>query len=329
MRWSVLCGIAGLAGLASVASAQARPADRMNPMIALMEKKLPVLGIQNPPYSAGRGGGGRRGAGAADAAAVTTPPPPPPPFDMAAAAKATVDYKLGDFVLNTFSNGTIEAYREFMKAIVAAGGSAKTHPFIAKIPRMAPGRTEATQQQIIVQANEGQVSFEMQQVETTEEIDQVVAALRFKSKGGVRPDTGIERAAAYWAMTPAQYLQKADVWPLNPNGELMIGIIIESREGVANAKKLAAHPGVAVVTMGAGTWGGVAGRGSAEFSAGTAAVLAACKEARKSCGYPANNPTEVETLMKAGWDFLIMQRRDSLAFAAVIKGRELSGRPIK
>jgi 4-hydroxy-2-oxoheptanedioate aldolase len=162
--------------------------------------------------------------------------------------------------------------------------------------------------------------------------------MRFVSKGGTRPESGFERAAAYWAMTPAQYLEKADVWPLNPQGELLLGVIIESRPGIANARAIAAMPGVGVVIAGAGTLGGVFSstdssgrrvRDKAAFDAGVAAILAACKEFRKSCGYPANNPAEVEKLMKDGWDFLIMQRRDQNAFDAVITGRKLSGRPDK
>ena len=40
--------------------------------------------------------------------------------------------QLGDYVLNSFSPNTVEQYREYMKAIVAAGGSARTHPFVAR-----------------------------------------------------------------------------------------------------------------------------------------------------------------------------------------------------
>ena len=69
-------------------------------------------------------------------------------------------------------------------------------------------------------------------------------------------------------------------------------------------------------------------RDQAGFDAGVAAILAACKEFKKSCGYPANNPAEVEKLMKDGWDFLIMQRRDQAAFDAVLTGRRLSGLPV-
>jgi 4-hydroxy-2-oxoheptanedioate aldolase len=329
----------------------------MNPMIPLIEQGLTILGLNNPPYAAGGGGGrggagggggrgGGRGAGAPGAPAaagattgtapVAAPPPPPPP-DINAAAREIVNYKLGDYVLNTYNPNTATQYRELMRAIVAAGGSAATHPFVAKIPIMHDN-VQSTQQRLIDQLNDGQVVIEMQEVETVEEIDQAVAASRFTSKGGIRPESGFENAAAYWKMTPQQYLQKADVWPLNPNGELLISIIIESREGVANARALAAHPAVAVVTVGAGTLGGVfsspnpAGTGprvrdTEGFNRAVADVLAACKEFKKSCGYPANNPQEVETLMKAGWDFLIMQRRDQNAFDAVIRGRQLSGRP--
>jgi 4-hydroxy-2-oxoheptanedioate aldolase len=346
MRWSVVLGAVGLGMLACAlhGEGQSRPAttDRMNRMIPLIEAGLPVLGVNNPAYTAGGGGGGRGGGrgGAAGAAAnggapAAAPTPPPQP-DLAVVARETVGYMLGDYVLNSYSPNSADRYREYMRAIVAAGGSAKTHPFVAKIPQMQ-GNATSSQQRLIDQLNDGQVGVEMQYVETIEEIDQAVAAMRFVSKGGIRPESGFERAAAYWGMTPAQYLQKADVWPINPNGELLLGIIIESRAGLANVRALAAHPAVAIVTLGAGTMGGVfstqdaAGqrvRDTAGFNAAAAAVLAACKEAKKACGYPANNPAEVETLMKAGWDFMIMQRRDQNAFDAVLTGRRLGGRPL-
>ena len=348
MRWSVVLGAVGFAVIASAGPVQAQGAggraktattDRMNRMIPLIEQGLPILGLNNPPYAAGRGGGGGRGRGGAPGAPPPVAPPvatePPPPPDINAAARETVGYTLGDYVLNTYSPATAEQYRAFMKAIVAAGGSARTHPLVAKIPIMHDN-VASTTQRLIDQLNDGQVAVEMQEVETIQEIDQAIAGMRFTSKGGSRPESGFEAAAAYWGMTTAQYLQKADVWPLNKNGELLISIIIESRAGVANARALAAHPGVAVVTLGAGTLGGVFTSTNAEgqrvrdqagFDAAVASVLAACKEYKKSCGYPASNPAEVEKLMKDGWDFLIMQRRDQAAFDAVLTGRRLSGRP--
>ena len=330
MRWSVVLGVVGLALLACAEPEQVQVTDRLNQMIPLIEQGLPVLGIAHPPYAARRRRGGR---GQAVGEAPDTPPPEP---DISEAARELVAYQLGDYELNTYSPNSVDRYREFIRAIVAAGGSARTHPFVAKIPIMHTDPTGTTQR-LIDQLNDGQVVVEMQEVETVEEVNQAIAAMRFTSQGGVRPEEGFERAAAYWGMTEAEYLEKADVWPINPNGELLISVIIESHEGVANAREISAMPGVAVVTVGSGTLGGLFTSTNAEgervrdqegFDAAVATVLAACKEFNKSCGYPANNPAQVEALMADGWDFLIMQRRNQDSFDAVVTGRRLSGRPI-
>jgi hypothetical protein len=55
-------------------------------------------------------------------------------------------------------------------------------------------------------------------------------------------------------------------------------------------------------------------------------ILAACKAAKKPCGFPVNNPAEMEQRMKEGWSVFIMQRRDADGLAAIETGRRLSGR---
>lgn len=322
MRWSVVIGALGLATMACAGPTEETP-DRLNQMIPLIEQGLPVLGVSHPPYAAFR----RRGQEEAD---VEQP-------DLAEVAREVVAYQEGDYELNNYSPATADRYRGFMEAIVAAGGSARTHPFMAKIPIMHTDPATTTQR-LIDQLNDGQVAVAMQQVETVEEVEQAIAAMRFPSQGGVRPESGFERAAAYWGMTPEEYLERADVWPLNPAGELLVNVIIESREGVANVRAIAAMPGVAIVTVGSGTLGGVFTSMDADgervrdqegFDEAVATVLAACKEFGKSCGYPANNPAQVEELMAEGWDFLIMQRRNQDAFDAVQTARRLSGRTVE
>jgi len=296
-----------------VGAAQTAP-EHLNPMISLLDQGLPVMGVIHPSYLPGRG--------------ETEPP------DLAAAAQEMVAYQDDDFVLNNYSPRTAEQYRTFMEAIVAAGGSAATHPFLAKIPIVHDDPEGATQR-MIDQLNDGQVAVAMQEVETVEEVEQTVQSMRFTSNGGVRPESGIERAAAYWGLSESEYVEKADIWPLNPEGELLLTVIIESRDGAANAGAIAAMDAVSVVIVGAGTLGGVftsrneAGervRDQAGFDAAVAQILEACKEHGKSCGYPANNPADVESLMADGWDFFIMQRRDQDAFDAIATGRRLSGR---
>jgi 4-hydroxy-2-oxoheptanedioate aldolase len=319
-----------LALLASPAAvhAQAQSPDRINPMIALHEKGLPVFGVAHVPFVAG--GRGRGAGGGVDGQSAPAQP------DLAAVARETVAYRLGDYELNTWSSPNAARYADYMKAILAAGGSARNHPFVAKIP-IVKDDPEGARLRIYEQLNAGQMGLSMQRVESPEEVRQVVSAMRFKSKGGTRPEEGIELAAAYWGLTPAQYLEKADVWPINPNGELLIRVIIESKEGLQNLRAIAAEPGVGGLTVGIGTLGGVftstnaAGervRDQAAIDKAVADILAACREFSVPCGHPANNPAEMERLMKMGFNTLVMQSRNQAAFDAVVTGRRLSGRPI-
>ena len=69
-------------------------------------------------------------------------------------------------------------------------------------------------------------------------------------------------------------------------------------------------------------------RDQAGFDAAVADIIAACRELDVPCGYPANNPTDVEKLMGEGHSVFIMQRRNQDGFDAVETGRKLSGRPL-
>lgn len=59
-------------------------------------------------------------------------------------------------------------------------------------------------------------------------------------------------AANIWGIPQSEYLQKADPWPLNPEGEVLIGLKIETIIGVQNAESLARVPGVGFVEWGPG-----------------------------------------------------------------------------
>jgi 4-hydroxy-2-oxoheptanedioate aldolase len=59
-------------------------------------------------------------------------------------------------------------------------------------------------------------------------------------------------AAPIWGLTTEEYLLRCDPWPLNPNGELMLGVKLESPEGVANCEEILAVPGLAFAEMGPG-----------------------------------------------------------------------------
>ncbi|MDH3662307.1 MAG: aldolase/citrate lyase family protein [Alphaproteobacteria bacterium] len=72
---------------------------------------------------------------------------------------------------------------------------------------------------------------------------------------GRRGSGGQERAAAVWGLSTADYLDRADVWPLNPAGELMLGLKIEDRRALDQAEACIAVPGIALAEWGPGDMG--------------------------------------------------------------------------
>jgi 4-hydroxy-2-oxoheptanedioate aldolase len=62
-------------------------------------------------------------------------------------------------------------------------------------------------------------------------------------------------AAPIWGVSQAEYMELADPWPLNPKGELLLGVKLESPEGVANCEAILAMPGLAYAEMGPGDLG--------------------------------------------------------------------------
>lgn len=59
-------------------------------------------------------------------------------------------------------------------------------------------------------------------------------------------------AAPVWGLTPDDYLQRCDPWPLNPQGELLLGVKLESPEGVAHCEAILDVSGLGFAEMGPG-----------------------------------------------------------------------------
>jgi 4-hydroxy-2-oxoheptanedioate aldolase len=93
-------------------------------------------------------------------------------------------------------------------------------------------------------------------------------------------------AASIWGIDPQEYLKKADVWPLNPEGELMLGVKIEDRHALENCEQTLAIPGIAFAEHGPRdmglSYGYLEGRADPpippEVIAAGNRVLSACKK---------------------------------------------------
>lgn len=69
---------------------------------------------------------------------------------------------------------------------------------------------------------------------------------------GRRGNGGQSNAASIWGISVEEYFERADVWPLNPQGELMLGLKIENRRALTNAEANASVPGIAFAEWGPG-----------------------------------------------------------------------------
>jgi len=103
---------------------------------------------------------------------------------------------------------------------------------------------------------------------------------------GRRGSGGQKHAAAVWGLDVGEYLQRADPWPLNPRGELLLGLKIENVRALANVEASTAVPGIAFAEWGPGDMGMSMGYPDrhdepypADMLAARGRVLAACQAA--------------------------------------------------
>jgi 4-hydroxy-2-oxoheptanedioate aldolase len=72
---------------------------------------------------------------------------------------------------------------------------------------------------------------------------------------GLRGSGSQSFAAQIWGVPANEYLRKADPWPLNKEGELLLGVKIEDSYALANAEKTTKVPGIAFAEWGPGDMG--------------------------------------------------------------------------
>ena len=69
---------------------------------------------------------------------------------------------------------------------------------------------------------------------------------------GLRGSGGQGFAARIWGVSGGEYQRLADPWPLNPDGEILIGLKIEDRHALENAEPSVSVPGVGFAEWGPG-----------------------------------------------------------------------------
>ena len=156
-------------------------------------------------------------------------------------------------------------------------------------------------------------------VDTGEEAVRFVRAMRYPPmRGAAQPEPrgergwGPGRAARLWGVADTtEYHARADVWPLNPDGELFAVAMIESQEAVDNIRDILAAPISAIIVV-PGDMSIDLGLGPApgpenhpEVDEAYRTVLAACQaQDRVICGC-GDAASRLQQRIDEGWQFIL------------------------
>lgn len=144
----------------------------------------------------------------------------------------------------------------------------------------------------------GAMGIIVPQVENAEQAMKIVQAMRYpQRKRAPHPEPvgrrGMAGAPQTWGVSMQEYIDRADLWPLNPMGELFALPMIENPEGVRNVGEILDVPGVGGVLIGPtdlsmahgeGRWRADGVPDSPDTEAAIQTVADACVAKQKYCG---------------------------------------------
>lgn len=142
------------------------------------------------------------------------------------------------------------------RQIHAAGGLA---PAVTPLVRIPPNGDEHSQWHAKQALDLGAYGVVWPHVDTVEAARNAVSSCRYprldrdsREPAGVRGDSPAW-AARYWGVSTDEYYRRADVWPLAPEGEILVGLMIESVQAIERLDEILDQvPGVGLVMVGEG-----------------------------------------------------------------------------
>lgn len=207
-------------------------------------------------------------------------------------------------------------------------------PAVTPMVRIPPNGIEMNQWVAKQVLDSGVFGIVWPHVSTVEEARNAVSACRYaRPEGSPRYEPQGQRgdapatAARYWGLTQPEYYERADVWPLDPKGEILVGIMCEDVVGLKNLPKILEDvPGIGVVIIGEGDLSqnlGFPRQYSHPAVAGAInEILSICKEHKVACGHPHVDEKNVKEVIEQGFKWLMP--KPERTNAALALGRKLS-----
>jgi 4-hydroxy-2-oxoheptanedioate aldolase len=217
--------------------------------------------------------------------------------------------------------------------IVTSGTVAPSITPIIRIPANGEEKNSFLVKQVL---DIGAYGVVFPHIATVDQAYNAVAACRYPrlksaplyEPAGIRGD-GPTAAARYWGVTQQEYYQRADVWPLNPAGEIFAMLMIEDTAGIENLPDILENvPGIGGILIGEGDLSQELGHPRQyehpEVLTAIGQVVATCKRFKVTVGHPHVDANNVERLLGEGFGYLMAGA--SRSYGALDKGRELGGR---
>jgi 4-hydroxy-2-oxoheptanedioate aldolase len=128
-----------------------------------------------------------------------------------------------------------------------------------------------------------------------------------KLSHGRRGRTGYDTAANIWGVSQEEYIHLAEPWPLNPKGELLLGVKLENKYALANCEAVASVPGLGFAEWGPGDMSWSLGLENAprqplnpQLVAARQRIFDACKAAGLARLEGISNPDQVKECIDDG-----------------------------
>lgn len=232
----------------------------------------------------------------------------------------------------------IRALREAMQfmllreQIAKQGLASKVTPIV----RIPPSGGEMNQWFAKQALDLGAYGIVWPRITTAEQAYNAVAACRYPTLPGVerhepvglRGDAPMA-AARYWGLSQQAYYKKADVWPLAPDGEILVILMIEDVKAFDNLEGILRDvPGIGCILIGEGDLTQELGAPRQYDHPECLRLMKHAIEVAKGYDVPVGHPHvdagNVAAVIEEGYRFLMtFPRRD---FGALNKGLTLTGR---
>jgi 4-hydroxy-2-oxoheptanedioate aldolase len=199
-----------------------------------------------------------------------------------------------EFFTLTNSLFMLDDLEKLLASLQVEGG----RPRLTTIVRIPYWGDQSYQHMIKPLLTAGVLGIIVPEVDTKEQAMKLIESMRYPPQKGAKYPTPVGKrgccpgeAPRYWGLSLHDYFVRSDVYPLNPEGELLALVMIESREAVKNMDSILRVPGIGGALIGPhdlslsyGVGKPESNPGAPEVEEASATLARICVSLKKICG---------------------------------------------